>query len=189
MNDYTKDIQDYFNQKFSDSLPTERTIKEILEGNEPPPYIIHKDPQETTLIDYDVIPGFEQNHKYQSPIEIKCLNEAKMISEHIENKIYNEILRQFGVFVDKEELIKALNYDRGQYQKGWIDGYNEATKKETKTNFDRITENEETFADWIFKSYTNVPENVPCTVENCETTDRMDCKKCFKEWLQKECEE
>jgi hypothetical protein len=61
--------------------------------------------------------------------------------------------------------------------------------KPKKTNFDRITENEETFADWIFKSYTNVPENVPCTVENCETTDRMDCKKCFKEWLQKECEE
>lgn len=59
-------------------------------------------------------------------------------------------------------------------------------QKPKKTNFDRITENEEAFADWIFNSYTNVPENVPCTVENCETTNRIDCKKCFKEWLQKE---
>jgi hypothetical protein len=57
-----------------------------------------------------------------------------------------------------------------------------------KTNFDRITGSVETFADWIFKSYTNVPENVPCTVENCETTDRMDCKECFIEWLKKECD-
>lgn len=61
-------------------------------------------------------------------------------------------------------------------------------KGKPRTNFDRITESAEAFADWIFKSYTNVPENVPCTVENCETTDRMDCKKCFIKWLQKECE-
>jgi hypothetical protein len=77
--------------------------------------------------------------------------------------------------------------DDEPYCKGIVFYLKEQNPK--KTNFDRITENEETFADWIFKSYTNVPENVPCTVENCETTDRMDCKKCFKEWLQKECEE
>lgn len=178
-----QDIQDYFKQKISGLSPTERTIKEILDGNEPPPYAIHKDPQETTSIGYDVILGFEQNNKYQSPIEIKCVNEAKMISEHIENKIYNEIVHQFGVFVDKDELVKALNYDRGQYQKGWIDGYNEAIKKEIKTNFDRITSSVESFVKWVLDNYHSVPEHFPC-----QTSCNNDCGECFKEWLQKECE-
>ena len=185
MNNDVQDIMDYFRQKISGLSPTERTIKEILDGNEPPPYAIHKDPQETTSIGYDVILGFEQNNKYQSPIEIKCVNEAKMISEHIENKIYNEIVHQFGVFVDKDELVKALNYDRGQYQKGWIDGYNEAIKKEIKTNFDRITESVESLAKVMANSLDCT--SCPCSNESCFGCDS--CEEKIKEWLQKECEE
>ena len=33
-----------------------------------------------------------------------------------------EAAQHFGIFVDKEELIKALQYDRNQYVKGYSDG-------------------------------------------------------------------
>ena len=35
-------------------------------------------------------------------------------------------VQRYGFDVDKEELAKALNYDRKQYEKGYMDGYNKA---------------------------------------------------------------
>lgn len=43
----------------------------------------------------------------------------------IEGEIYKAI-RNVGIDVDKEELIKALMYDREQYEKGYSDGYAKA---------------------------------------------------------------
>lgn len=54
---------------------------------------------------------------YQSPINI--------ISQGFQTKIEGDIftaIQSYGVDVDKEELIKALQYDRNQYEKGFIDG-------------------------------------------------------------------
>ena len=34
-------------------------------------------------------------------------------------------VQRYGFDIDKEELAKALNYDRKQYEKGHTDGYNE----------------------------------------------------------------
>lgn len=48
---------------------------------------------------------------YESPI--------KLIQSEIEDGIYNKI--RIVVDVDKEELIKALRYDRNQYEKGYSD--------------------------------------------------------------------
>jgi hypothetical protein len=42
-----------------------------------------------------------------------------------EKKLEGDILRaiqDYGITVEKEELIKALQYDRDQYRKGFIDG-------------------------------------------------------------------
>ena len=53
---------------------------------------------------------------YKSPIEI--------IEDEIEVSFQSEIMKavqSYGIYVDKDELIKALNYDRGQYQKGYDD--------------------------------------------------------------------
>lgn len=53
---------------------------------------------------------------YESPIEI-----AEKMSNQIDGDIMNVIL-SYGIKVDKNELIKALSYDRGQYEKGYTDG-------------------------------------------------------------------
>ena len=53
---------------------------------------------------------------YISPIEI-----AERISNQIEDNIM-EVIFSYGIKIDKNELIKALAYDRGQYEKGYTDG-------------------------------------------------------------------
>ena len=64
---------------------------------------------------------------YESPITIveKVVNKAR---EQTENDIMNNILTvttEYGVDINKDELIKALQYDRHQYNKGYADGYSE----------------------------------------------------------------
>ena len=66
---------------------------------------------------------------YESPIAI--------ITTEYQSSIDDEVLRvtrKIGINVDKDELLKALKYDRGQYEKGYADG-----KAERKTGiwFDR----------------------------------------------------
>lgn len=55
---------------------------------------------------------------YEEPIK---LIETQMRTA-IENEIFRAI-KEVGVDVNKEELIKALQYDRHQYSKGYKDGY------------------------------------------------------------------
>ncbi len=54
---------------------------------------------------------------YKSPIEVYY----KDMRTKIENNIF-EAVCDVGVSVDKDELVKALQYDRGQYEKGYADG-------------------------------------------------------------------
>lgn len=55
-------------------------------------------------------------HEYESPIQ-QVIREAAR--KHEEN-IYQAVLN-CGIHVEKEELIKALAYDRDQYEKGYKD--------------------------------------------------------------------
>lgn len=67
---------------------------------------------------------------YKSPITI--------IQDQIQMKIENDILKAIqrqNIVVDKEELIKALGYDREQYEKGYEDA-----KWEFADKMDRIVE-------------------------------------------------
>lgn len=53
---------------------------------------------------------------YESPI--------RMIVGEMETKMEADtmsVIQRYGIDVDKEELIKALEYDRGQYEKGYQD--------------------------------------------------------------------
>lgn len=56
-------------------------------------------------------------YKYQSPIE--------MVQDEMEMKVEGEVMKavqNVGINVNKDELLKALAYDRDQYNKGYNDG-------------------------------------------------------------------
>jgi len=58
---------------------------------------------------------------YESPIEVMFRDIENRIREQEENAITAEVSRQMGVNVDKDELMKALAYDRDQYNRGYED--------------------------------------------------------------------
>lgn len=53
---------------------------------------------------------------------------ATALAKSTDNYIYKSILNA-GINVDKDELLKALNYDRRQYEKGYEDGFEAGIKK------------------------------------------------------------
>ena len=67
---------------------------------------------------------------YISPIEI-----ADRMTSQLEEDVINVIL-SYGIEVDKDELIKALSYDRKQYEKGFADGQRAG---ERKVNVKRVS--------------------------------------------------
>lgn len=60
---------------------------------------------------------------YNSPIEMIIGN----MQMQQEGEIFRAV-QNIGVNVDKDELLKALQYDRGQYEKGYKDGIKDGIK-------------------------------------------------------------
>lgn len=58
---------------------------------------------------------------WESPIQIMTNNIIKDI-EQKQDELLMESIRRVGFNIDKDELIKALKYDRDQYEKGYADG-------------------------------------------------------------------
>ena len=58
---------------------------------------------------------------YESPLTEICENITNQITKQREDSLVYEIRQAVGYNIDKEELIKALQYDRNQYQKGYAD--------------------------------------------------------------------
>ena len=71
------------------------------------------------------------NAEYKAPVSIFEMG-STIVKENAKDKLgeklYAEIISQYGVYVDKEELAKALKYDRNQYNTG----YNNAIVKAIK---------------------------------------------------------
>ena len=62
---------------------------------------------------------------YESPFSLKISEMCDEIAKAINNDTETAVMRSIadiGINVDKEELIKALQYDRDQYNKGYSDG-------------------------------------------------------------------
>lgn len=86
---------------------------------------------------------------YDSPI--------KIIQTQIQMQMDGEILKAVqgvGIDVNKEELVKALAYDRKQYVKGYKDGVKEFAERLKATFPDR--------------------EDKRCTLDDCYTLDLTD---------------
>ncbi len=58
---------------------------------------------------------------YKSPIEVVVSQFQEMIIQQQDEQTLQAI-QKVGIKVDKGELVKALAYDRGQYEKGYTDG-------------------------------------------------------------------
>lgn len=77
---------------------------------------------------------------YESPIKTSTEtifeNDMQNITDSIieqtkkrfENEILKHITLQTGIKIDRDELIKALEYDRNQYEKGYADGQKDAVR-------------------------------------------------------------
>lgn len=65
---------------------------------------------------------------YESPIEVVVDNTTTEVVKRIDECICR-IVQRYAVNVDEEELIKALKYDRGQYEKGYSDGIKEFAER------------------------------------------------------------
>ena len=77
---------------------------------------------------------------YRSPIDLfvcsyegELNNIAKQISEQTDNAITAEIVQRFEIDVNKEELLRALAYDRDQYHKGYMAGYQRGLQEGKET--------------------------------------------------------
>lgn len=87
---------------------------------------------------------------YESPITnyISEIIDKQMVER--ENFILVTISESIGVNVNREELIKALNYDRNQYEKGYADA-----KAEYESMLDKIRAEIE--KDWQLNKYPSSP--------------------------------
>ena len=69
---------------------------------------------------------------YESPITMAVRKHCDKILEERENAIVARISEEMALDINKEELLKALQYDRDQYNKGYRDGYRAAEIKMEK---------------------------------------------------------
>ncbi len=65
---------------------------------------------------------------YESPIMIAAERMRIEQERQLENHIYKAV-QDYNIRVNKDELIKALEYDRGQYEQGYKDGLREANER------------------------------------------------------------
>lgn len=63
------------------------------------------------------MPTIENLSSYESPIQIVCREMQNTFDSDVMKAVLN-----YGISVDKDELIRALQYDRDQYEKGFADG-------------------------------------------------------------------
>ena len=68
-------------------------------------------------------------YEYESPINRICGEICNEIIRKDEEHLMTFITQEVGYQVDKSELIKALNYDRNQYSKGYKDGVKDVLDK------------------------------------------------------------
>lgn len=58
---------------------------------------------------------------YKSPIEI-AMGQFRLEQEKLIEGEVMKAIQDYGITIDKDELIKSLRYDRDQYRKGYEDG-------------------------------------------------------------------
>lgn len=101
---------------------------------------------------------------YKSPIDI-IMSEIKFdIAKQQEENIVKAV-QEYGIDIDYDELIKALNYDRNQYNKGYEDGYKDGAIKNKEKAISKLKEIPSHYDDgnirYGIEIAINVLENLP----------------------------
>ena len=119
---------------------------------------------------------FTEAHMWKSPIE--------QIAGEIQTAYENECMRvvqSYGFNVDKEELIKALQYDRGQYDKGFADA-----SKDLDILISQfcVPLGIQTICKEMRNWDMDVDGETWCSI-NCDKANEGKCPtaKCYKEWI------
>ena len=89
---------------------------------------------------------------YKSPIAV-CQNVINNLNDFMdrankefENDIVCRVRLETRIDIDKDELIKALHYDRAQYDKGYADGHKDGYHKGFHDALDQLKKSvEETY--------------------------------------------
>lgn len=117
--------------------------------------------------------------EYESPISIYTTEIATQIGEEFDKMVLTAI-KKVGVEVDKDELAKALEYDRDQYEKGYLDG--RRYKPPIITNADRIRSmSDADLATWFHS--VCAPDH---SCSGCKF-DQLGCT--FYEWLKEDAQD
>jgi hypothetical protein len=74
---------------------------------------------------------------YQAPIELLITDIQHQIVKEQDEEIYRAVVHYIPN-VDKEELLKALRYDRNQYEKGYADAMNSIVRCKGCKHWDEI---------------------------------------------------
>lgn len=111
---------------------------------------------------------------YKSPINI-IESVSNQIKVELDNKIYEAVIK-CDIDVDRQELIKALEYDRNQYQQGFKDA-----QKFYDKALDILAEKCECQSCWCKDC------KVRCTDEECYDDWKKECKRRWREHIENEC--
>ena len=87
---------------------------------------------------------------YESPVHL--------IMSQMNTAFEGEVMKavqKFCVDVDKEELMKALQYDRGQYGKGYKDGHDEVLKAVWDVLHEGVSTDTIADQDWVYEQIRN----------------------------------
>lgn len=107
---------------------------------------------------------------YEAPIKIIM----QEMQAQRENQIYQAI-QNIGVDVDKEELLKALSYDRNQYEKGYRAAKDEIVHcKDCKYFLDRQSKNHQGICMCEGKETVYGSEFHPFESDFCNYAERKD---------------
>ena len=117
---------------------------------------------------------------WESPIYVYTEDDiTRKITKEVEGYIITET-KKVVPYINKEELLKALEYDRNQYEKGYADGRESAIKhghwinkgfEPTRCSVCGITVDAINGIPWAIKSFKYCPY---CGAKMDEVTDEAD---------------
>lgn len=94
---------------------------------------------------------------YESPINVIMSDVYTQLEVNLEKGVMSAI-GNLGVDVNKDELIRALQYDREQYKKGYRDGYRTAKEEIVRCKDCRMyVENREAFVTYCERGLRDIP--------------------------------